>query len=455
MSQKFSISSLYSHIVDWFNRTWLYCKTGVWEERRDSLKIKIVKTISLTVKTFLSSDLQSKACAMTYRSLLAIVPTLALLFAIGTGFGFRDTIQNELFRMFPAQHQALKVSFSFVDSCLAQASEGIFVGVGIVFLLWTVISLLDSVEESFNQIWSVKSERSLVRKISDYIAICIILPVLMICSSGVQIFMSNTVQNLFPYDFISPIIGFGFDCLSVIFAWFFFAGAYMLIPNTKVQFTNAFIAGILAGSAFHLLQWLFVSGQIYVSKYNAIYGSFSFLPLLLIWMQLSWLITLAGALICCSSQNIYMFSFERQTDHISLNYNRKVCISVLTVILHRFKDGLPPLNVKELSTEFGIPPRLTESVASRLLACGLIIKVAPDTSDSSDDSPLLPAMSLDHYRLGEIMSILDRYGESDFISDLNSAFSPLIEICDSLSRQIIKSADSTLLSEISLPQKKQ
>ena len=154
--------------------TWAYWSEGIWEDHRTTLKVNTIKTINLTVKTFMSTDLQSKACAMTYRTLLAIVPALALVFAIGRGFGFQNLLQSQLYRYFPSQHKALEMAFSFVDSCLAQASEGLFVGVGIVFLFWTIVSLLDSVEETFNQVWGVTIDRSIFRKVTDYLAICII-----------------------------------------------------------------------------------------------------------------------------------------------------------------------------------------------------------------------------------------------------------------------------------------
>lgn len=194
----------------------------------------------------------------------------------------------------------------------------------------------------------------------------------MICSSGLQIFMSTTIQKLLPFADVTPFIGDLIDLASVALSWLFFAGAYMLIPNTKVKFQNALIAGVLAGTAFQVLQWLFVTGQIYVSKYNAIYGSFSFLPLMLIWMQFSWLITLAGALVCCSSQNIGMFAFEKQTNNISSNYRRKVSVAILSVILKRFCKQEKPYNIAELSQEFSIPTRLTGIIVKFLLIVTLL-----------------------------------------------------------------------------------
>ncbi|MDE7475814.1 MAG: YihY/virulence factor BrkB family protein [Duncaniella sp.] len=119
----------------WFDRTktrsiklWEYCSVGVWKDKRDTAKVNIIKTLNLTVRSFMSTDLQSSACALTYRTLLAIVPALALLFAIGRGFGFQNLLQSQLYQYFPSQRRALEMAFSFVDSCLEQASEGIFVG---------------------------------------------------------------------------------------------------------------------------------------------------------------------------------------------------------------------------------------------------------------------------------------------------------------------------------------
>ena len=424
---------------------WTYCSEGVWEEHSDTMKVKAIKTINLTIRTFLSNDLQSQACAMTYRTLLAIVPALALLFAIGRGFGLQNLLMDQLYSYLPSQHKALEMAFSFVDSCLAQASEGVFVGVGIVFLLWTIISLLSCTEEAFNQIWGVRIERSIFRKVTDYLAICIILPILMICSSGLRIVMSNTIQHFLPYHFVTPIIEVTFDVMSYLLACAFFVGAYMLIPNTKVKFKNAFIGGLVAGTAFQILQWLFISGQIYVAKYNAIYGSFSFLPLMLIWMQLSWLITLAGALIACSAQNISMFSFERQIRNISINYKIKVTVAVLAVILRRFEDKQSPISAKDIAETYMIPSRLSSIVIDWLIEANLIIRVVPVGEKDIDTAlPVMPAMSVDHYTIDFVYTALRNQGDSEFITSFKNEFPEISDICDRVAK-IPADADPQLL----------
>lgn len=198
-----------SFVTRWMDKGmgwWEYVTVGVWRDTRRNWKVDTVKTLALSAKSFFNADLQTQACAMTYRTLLAVVPALALLFAIGRGFGLQNVLQDELFRMFPAQHQAVGYAMNFVDSYLSSSSEGIFVGVGLIFLLWTLISLFGNIEDTFNLIWGVKQGRSLGRKITDYTAMLLILPVVMICASGLTILLSSTLQAFLHWTFMSPVI---------------------------------------------------------------------------------------------------------------------------------------------------------------------------------------------------------------------------------------------------------
>lgn len=255
-----------------------YCWTGVWKETRDNGKIRAIKVMNLSVRSFFDSDLQYKSMALTYSTVLAIVPALALIFAIGRGFGFQNMLEDELFKAFPAQRQGIEFALKFVDSYLKEASQGLFVGIGIIFLLWTLISLLSNIEGVFNLIWDVKRDRSMYQKVTDYISICLMVPILMICSSGISIFSSTVVQDDEHFAFLTPLVNLALEASPVVLAFLAFSLSFYLIPNTKVQFKYAAISGGICAIFFQILQLLFVNGQIYVSKYNAIYGSFAFLP---------------------------------------------------------------------------------------------------------------------------------------------------------------------------------
>ena len=183
-----------------------YFLHGVWKEPRNTMKVKIFKTANLSVSAFMSRDLRAKAMALTYSTILAIVPALALFFAIARGFGFQNFLQDELHAKFPEQQEMLDEGMTYIDSYLNQASQGIFVGIGLVMLLWTVISVLSNVEKVFNSIWEIKRGRSMYQKVTDYIAICLLVPVLAVCSTGISIFMTTMVQGDTPLAVLSPVV---------------------------------------------------------------------------------------------------------------------------------------------------------------------------------------------------------------------------------------------------------
>lgn len=427
---------------------WQYVSKGVWRDQRRTWKVNTVKTINLSVRSFLSSDLQSQACALTYSTLLAIVPALALLFAIGRGFGFQDLLKQQLYSYFPSQRSALDAAFNFVDSYLAQASEGIFVGVGIVFLLWTMISLLSNVETSFNSIWRVRQGRTFMRKITDYLAILLVLPVLMICGSGLSILMSTALRNLLPFEWSGSAVTVILDCASYVITWVFFAAAYMLIPNAKVKPLSAMISGVVVGTAFQVLQWLFLTGQLYVSKYNAIYGSFSFLPLMLIWLQLVWLITLIGGVLCYASQNIGQFNFSDDVDNISLDYRRSVILVIMAIICKRFVQQKRPLNSSEIAQTYNLPAKLVTRLVLDLHRVRLISFIA--APGELLEHPLQPAVDVSGLTVGEVIRRLQTDGASNFIPDYSSHYAQIIAESNAVTDAMIKAGDETAIISLNI-----
>lgn len=440
-------SGLISRLTGWIKRQWAYCSEGVWSDTRRSWRINVIKTVNLSVRSFLDRDMQSQAAALTFKTILAVVPALALMFAIGKGFGMQTGIQSQLYGYFPAQTQALDKAFTFVDSYIASSNEGMFVGIGIVFLLYTLISLLGSVEDSFNLIWGIKQGRTIGRKIIDYTAILLILPVLLICSSGITVFMSSMLQTALPYKIMTPVIKYAVDFVGVVLGWLFFAGAYMLVPNTHVKFRNAFIAGMLAGTAYVVLQWLFVSGQIYVTRYNAIYGSFAFLPLLLLWLQLVWLITLAGGVLCYASQSIFEFSFSNEIAKISPDYRTKILVGVMLVTIKRREGGRRPIDERLIAIRYGLPISLVTKAVNDLVEMNLLNRVVINDGNGRPVSGVTPALDTDRITLGLVLRRMRRTGTHDFIPDFDNRFSSVVEAVDGCEHTAIAEADKILLRD--------
>ena len=426
-----------------------YVCHDVWSDTRNNWHIRLIKTLNLSVRSFLDSNLQSRAAGLTYRTLLALVPALAILFAIARGFGFQNILRAQLFNYFPAQKEALQTAFTFVDSYLAHASEGIFVGIGIAMLLWTMISLMNNIESTFNSIWGVKHGRSIWRKITDYTSMLLILPVLMICSSGLSLFMTNTLQSAFDFEFMSPIISVLLELASMIVTWLFFTAIFILVPNTKVKFKNALIAGIFTGTGFLVLQWLFISGQMSVAKYNAIYGSFSLLPLLLIWMQFTWVIILSGIVICYSSQSIYRFNFSTEIDKISSSYRSKIIIAIVAIITKHFENGDKPITTEELSTNYNLPPRLVVDITEELIDANLISKVVIE-NDKEDETGFQPSIDISKLSIAYVFSKIRNNGATNFIPNFGTHFKTVIDTIDEIDKIKSKDIASTLIKDLNI-----
>ncbi|MDL2277541.1 YihY/virulence factor BrkB family protein [Parabacteroides sp. OttesenSCG-928-G07] len=385
------------------------------------LGINTIKTIILAGRSFQNQNLQSRASALTYSTLLAIVPLLAVILGIAKGFGFQETVRKVLIDYFPGQENELIQAFEFGESYLAQAQGGVILGIGLVLLFYTVIGLISNIENTFNDIWQIKKSRSFARKVTDYLALFLILPVLMTASSGMSIFAS-TLQNtiLDEFVFLTPIVDLTIKVGPFIIASLVFAALYIFLPNTKVRFLPGLIAGIVAGCAFQSFQLIYISGQIWVSKYNAIYGSFAAIPLLLLWLQLSWLICLFGGSLAYSIQNVSKFNFERDSKNISRRYKDFVTILITTLIVKRFIKGDKPYTADELSEKYHIPIRVATDTLYLLTDLHIITEVI----DVEDEWTIYyhPAIDVNQISVGFVLKQIDEYGSENFKIDTKHKF---------------------------------
>lgn len=381
-----------------------------------------LKTLYLCIKRFVDERLVVKASALTYSTLLAIVPLFAILFAIARGFGFDRMMEDQIRISLAGQGEATDYILEFVKRYLAQTKNGIFIGVGLILLLWTVINLSANIEKTVNQIWHVKKGRSVYRKITDYFSMFLLIPILIVVSGGLSIFSMTMLRSMASFDLLMPIAKFLFQLLPFVFTWGVFIGFYVFMPNTKVKIRYAIIPGILAGSAFQGLQFLYIAGQVSVSSYNAIYGSFAALPLLLLWMQVSWSICLFGVQMTYASQNIKNFSYDKDTRNISHRYFCFVCIVITSLIAKRFEKGQKPYTAEELSNENRIPIRLTKQVLNTLQDLNLLHEVLSD--EKSEDIAFQPSIDIYQLSVGLVMNRIETNGSEAFRIDKIHRFNP-------------------------------
>ena len=214
-----------------------------------------------------------------------------------------------------------------------------------------------------------------------------------------------------------------------------FSALYIFLPNTKVKPLNGIISGILLGCTFQFFQLLYISGQIWVSRYNAIYGSFAALPLLLLWIQASWIIILFGAKLTYASQNVKKFSFEKDTKHISRRYKDFVTLLVASLIVKRFEKNESPYTADELSESYRIPTQVTALVLNRLLKLQIINEVVHGYDERIIHYK--PALDIHQISVGYLMDKIDRSGSENFKIDTS-------EVCKSEWNTILKIRQETM-----------
>lgn len=199
-----------------------------------------------------------------------------------------------------------------------------------------------------------------------------------------------------------------------------FTGLYVFMPNTKVKLKHALISGILAGTAHQAFQFLYISSQLWVSRYNAIYGSFAALPMFLLWMQISWTICLFGAELTYAGQNIRNFSFDKDTRNISRRYRDFISVLIMSLIAKRFEKDEPPYTAEEISEACQIPIRLTNQTLYELQEIKLIHEVVTD--EKSEDIAYQPSMDINKLNVALLIDRLDTHGSEDFKIDIDKEF---------------------------------
>ena len=434
------------------SQLWKFLTYDIWRITEDEVTkttfslYTVIKTVYLCISRFTQDRIVTKASALTYSTLLATVPMLAILFAIARGFGFDHLVEQQVNEAMGGQTEAVSYLLQFVNSYLAEAKNGIFIGVGLIMLLWTVLNLINNMELTFNGIWQVKKGRSMYRKVTDYFSLLLLMPMLVVLSGGLSIFMTTMVKNMEEFTLLAPVGKFLVRLIPFVLTWCMFTGLYVFMPNTKVKLKHALIAGILAGSAYQAFQILYISGQVWVSRYNAIYGSFAALPMLLLWLQVSWTIVLFGATLTYAGQNLRNYSFDKDTRNISRRFRDFVAILIMSLVAKRFERNQPPYSAEAISEECQIPIRLTRQVISQLQDVGLLHEVATD--EKSDDIVYQPSVDLAHLNVALLLKRLDTHGSEDFKIDTEHTFQEEWRALLDTREAYYKQAEQVLLKDL-------
>jgi membrane protein len=372
----------------------------------------LFKRIYITIEHFINNNLGSYASALTYNTTLAVVPVLAIIFAIARGFGFDNLIEGRLRSALASfSPEMTEMVLDFVERYLQHTKSGVFLGFGLLLLFYTLVNLTSNIETAFNTVWQVTNSRNIYRRITDYISVFLLLPILMIITNGLNVVML-ALETWFE---VTLSMGSTFHVVVVMLPVFVsslvFVLLYKLMPNTHVRWTACIGPGIIAGLLFLGLEYFYIHYQIKLSSYNAIYGSFAAIPLLLIFIQFTWYICLIGCQLTYANQMVREYAFERSTRGMSRRFRDTLSILLVRHISKGFAEGKRPQSQQELSHATRLPSALVSVLLEELVSVGVL---AVTYNNSGTEMLYTPAVDIHKLTVRMVVSKLDARGTEDF-----------------------------------------
>jgi membrane protein len=348
-----------------------------------------------------------RASSLTFQSLLSIVPVLAVMFGIAKGFGFATGLEEILRTEFHDQQEVLSYLIQFGYRLLEQTQGGIIAGIGIIILLFTVMRLFSNIEDALNAMLSVPQGRPLARKASDYLALILLCPLLILVSSSVTFFVKTKLESI--SDMAGAMV---IPIIPYIVSTFLFTMVYCLVPYTSVKRKSALYAGLFTGCAYQIFQATYIAVQIKISNAGAIYGSFAALPLFLMWIYLSWLLFLSGAQIMVIHQEeLWNSSLLAVGRALSQNEEKIVSIACAKLVIDAFMQGTP-IQLDALAKKLRFPERVIIELTEKLQQNHILMKaVEQDMAMIA----FVPARAVDTIRVGDVIAALE--GENKLSSE--------------------------------------
>jgi membrane protein len=379
----------------------------------------LLKIVILAVQGFSRDLCPLRASALTLYSILSIVPVIAMLFGIAKGFGFETMLEQRLIEQAPEQDMLVLQLISFAQNLLESTKGGVVAGIGIVVLFWTIINVIGNIEESFNFIWKIGKGRSLSRKFSDYLSLMLLAPVLLIASSSITVFLNTKITWLITViqlpEFGTWLVLRALGLLPLVLMIALFTFTFIFMPNHKINYRAGIIAGIVTGILYHLSQWAYLSLQIGVSSYNAIYGSFAALPLFVVWLQTGWMIVLFGCEVAFFLQNYEIYRNNNRFSDLSFSLNKVIALQITHLIIKNFIQLNNPLTAAEIATKLVIPIAIIQPVLSKLMASHIIVEYK---DQDEEDEVYQPAVDINILTIAYVIYALEHCGQNH-LPDIN------------------------------------
>lgn len=366
--------------------------------------LQYLQMLALVIRNFGDDQCLLRASALTFTSILSLVPFFALTFAVLKGFGVHNKVEPLILNRVAAGSQETVDKIVTYINNTNMTSLG---AIGLVALVLTVISLMGNIEAAFNVIWGVRETRSFYRKFSDYLSVVITGPILLLAGVSITTTMQSQalVAWLVENSYLGDFILFLFKLAPYVTIWLALVFLYIFIPNTRVRFKSALIGGVIAGTLWQLAQWGYIHFQVGVAKYNAIYGTLAALPVFLVWIYTSWLIVLFGVEVVCAHQNIRIFLHEARNTSFSQSRKELLYLAIMEKIGASFHFDRKPWSAEHLAEELDIPVRTIRELLACLIDSGFII------ANMGEPITYTPARELEHIAVMDVIGSLRNFGD--------------------------------------------
>lgn len=431
----------FREILTYFTDTIFRRDLSEWRNPVVRWFVQQYRLLFYTARGLLEHGTIVRSAALTFYTLMSLVPIIAVVFAVVKGFGLADRLMENLYGIFPRNPEIVDYVMNFAEKALARTQGGLVAAVALVMLFWAVIRVFGSIESAFNNIWEVKVERSITRQYTDYIAVVMIVPILWIVANTI----GNYMENLLGFDdrwIFAALSRF----VSIVVIWVMFTFLYMVIPNAKVRFGSALMAGVVAGTLFLFFQWGYVYVQRWMTSYNAIYGSFAAVPLLLIWMQTSWEILLFGGELSFAYQNIVRFGEERESLLISYDQRRKVLLAVMLNVVRHFREEGGAMSADQIRERLELPTRIVNDILYQLVQAGQLIAVR--SGDGEREVAYTPAHDIASMTVYGILESVEQAGQTCFNLSATPELARIDRELESLKETARASQDNVKLTDL-------
>ncbi|QEP43856.1 YihY/virulence factor BrkB family protein [Ectothiorhodospiraceae bacterium BW-2] len=372
------------------------------QPRPQRLATQLLQLLWVLRRDIFIGELNLRAMSLVYTTLLSLVPLLAVSFSMLKAFGVHNQIEPMLINFVAPMGEMGVEIINRVLEFVERMKVGVLGSVGLAILLFTVISLVQKIEQALNYVWRVKQPRTIVRRFSDYLSVIMVGPVLIFSAMGMSASIRNhtIVQQLLEMEALGTLILLLGKLIPFLFVTTAFFFIYLFIPNTRIGLRPALLGAAAAGGLWQSIGLLFGHFAAGATSYAAIYSGLAILILFMIWLYLNWLILLIGAQIAYYIQYPRQIRREPLTLPRGLAY-RQLMVLLMVSIVRRFESEAPPITLEELNQQSELPRDLLELLLQKLLSYGFI------ATCREEPEGYLPTTAPEKLQLNHFLQVVD------------------------------------------------